>query len=343
MKPTTVNTHAPEPAPNPAMFDPGETVYQAANPLEFLLPFLFRPSHHVSGAVGYTGDPAVRGWDRYDVLAANEAMFGHRGNLSADAQHLLNSMINRRDTDYSQFFTALQNQLEYSRNEQDRAAARESQARATREGLTGLDKWYEGYKPTLQRDINYWGGILGEDAAGNKVGPMNLRGDEGFAGALTSEESAINSAVRAAQKSASQGMSARGVAGSGKMQDIARKSYIEGAMQKDRLNTDFAAQARGNRSGAEAALSDLERDYGLGKSQIEGGNFNALTGLASYQNPYRNAAFGDFRGTSTDMRGMNIGNDRANMALALQAILGFGEMANNSMSSIMGMFGGKGK
>lgn len=312
---------------------------QAANPLEFFLPWLFAPSGpHASGPSGWDDSNIARtGWNRADVDAANEFLTGNPmlNYLGPGDYRVFQSRVNDPSMTYEQWRTAVQNAIDFGQNQQARQAAQESLERTQGRARDDLDAWYNEIIPTIQKDIDRYGMVV------NTKGGTRL--DPEFAGALTGEESAINAAVRAAQQTASRAASTRGISGSGKLKDMAQQATIQGAAERDRLNSDFKDLAQQRLSAAERERAGVLRDYGAGKAAIDEGRFDRLAALSTYQNPYRGALFGDLMGTTTDLRGLNVGNDRANAALALQAILGFGQMAQNGMDSVMGMFKGGGK
>lgn len=262
-------------------------------------------------------------------------------------QALWNKQIGQGDYDYllhtlqrsqgspaawrDQFQTALQS----FRDEGTRAETDASRAAAKTAATTGLNEYERFTRPILQQEADRFNKIFAPGSSG-------LRSDAEFARFLSDAQGAINSEVNAVRLGASQANASRGVAQSGKVTDQVMKAGILGGESRGRIEQEAFGLARDGRRQANLDLSGFLGDLGERRTAVEAGNYEMGMGLLGKGNPFLGQNFGMGPATSIDLRALDIGNDRANIALVLQGLLGIGGMANNTLGTVMGALPGGG-
>ena len=223
---------------------------------------------------------------------------------------------------------------------QIRAAGQGAQGRRIFEGTRDdtrrrLGELETQYRPEIERRYKEVEGLY--DKGPNNQSFLNLgrvRNSAEYGAALAAGENAINQDVQMGRRQAQTAQVSRGVSSSGKLGSTVRGMEAQGAEAKGRLSAGIAGDLLGARNDAFDRLRGFDTDILNARRSNELGNFDLANNLsgADYFSP---------RGTGMDISALRMGQERADLGLALdfiQSLMAQGQQAANTGVSAISSF-----
>jgi hypothetical protein len=196
------------------------------------------------------------------------------------------------------------------------------------------------YRPEIERRYKAVQGLY--DKGPNNQEFLNLgrvRNSAEYGAALAAGENAINQDVQMGRRQAQTAQVSRGVSSSGKLGSAVRGMETQGAEAKGRLSAGIAGDILGVRDSAFDRLRGFDTDIMNARRANELGNFDLANNLkgADYFGP---------RGTGMDISALRMGQERADLGMALdfiQSMMSQGQQsANTGISAISAFMPGGG-
>lgn len=252
----------------------------------------------------------------------NQALWG--GRIDQDTYNILENRIHNAVGSPDQFDVMMNTAF-------DRFAGNQSLGRMRETATRGLDEYEGRMRPYLEGQVGRYDRIFGKP--GQKG--LGLRSDAEFANFLSGAQNSINADINATRIAASKGNASRGVQQSGKVTDQLQRAQFLGREQQLGAERGAFQVAQQGRDTAYGQLGDFLTD--LNQRRIA--NESALQSGQLAFAPLGQQRFSQGVGTSADLRALDIGNDRANIGLLVQSLLGFGNLANQGMGQASSMIG----
>lgn len=220
--------------------------------------------------------------------------------------------------------------------EASQSAQGESIFNQTREDtMRRLGELETTYRPEIQRRYQEVEGLY--DKGPNNQSLLNLgrvRNSAEYGAALAAGENAINQDVQMGRRQAQTAQVSRGVASSGKLGSLVRGMESQGAEAKGRLSAGVAGDILGARDSAFDRLRGFDTDILNARRGAGTGDFSLAGNLSGPD------YFGA-HGTGMDISALRLGQERANLGLALdfiQSMMSQGQQAANTGVSAISAF-----
>lgn len=258
-------------------------------------------------------------------------------------------LVNSLNLGYDELQTLMdyiRGRADYTRQTNDYNTAQARFETARTGALSDIDRIQGEFDPILKARVEGLRNLYITDpttgAPTDQLSIAKVRSSQQYGNMLAAAEGAINRDVEQGRRTAQLGQVSRGVAGSGKLQAGVRAIEQAGAEGRGRLFRDLPGLVGGDLASAEQNYMNFLNDVSARRRAVEGGDLGSALSLGQYAQSLADARPSSFEplGTGLDVTSLRVGNQRADVGLLINALLGAAGIAQDGMSSATSLLGG---
>jgi len=226
---------------------------------------------------------------------------------------------------------------------QDRDEAKRIQDQTRTETLAGLQRIEKEFGGRIDRPMREIDALYDKGPDGGVLNLGKVRSSAEYGAGLAAGENAINADIELGRRQGRMAQAARGVSTSGKLGSMVRAVEQQGAESKGRLQSGIVNDVIAARTQAEQNALGFREGLINARSAANVGDFGRSLQLGDYARGLgQSSNFFGPGGTALDIQGARIGNERANIGMALNFIQNLMAQGQQGMNSMMSLIGGKG-